>query len=72
MALTRMMISTLPHGTVSGSAFDDSTIIKDLTDATLTRIIVYHGMHIYGLTVSYPIFLFPKLAENSKIDALYR
>lgn len=64
MATTRLMISTGVQGNMIGAIFDDGLIIKHDTNVALTRIIVDHGLYINSLTVSYPFYPSPILAEN--------
>lgn len=61
------MISTEYRGTTEGNTFDDSSIMKDLTNAALTRIIVYHHNFIHSLTVSCLLFLLPTLAKHLRL-----
>lgn len=64
MATTRHMITTDAHGTTGGSYFDDRLLIGDLENATLIRIVLYHGAYLNSLTVSCPWLQLLSLAER--------
>lgn len=51
------MTTTESHGGVAGGViFDDSSTIRDISGAAVSKIIVYHGSYLNSLSVSSPFF----------------